>query len=371
MNRKHKKSRIIFLGPLPPPYMGPSIATEIILNSELKNDFDLIHLDTSDHRDLTTLGAIDFWNIYLAFKHYCILACLIITRWPDVVYIPLSQTTVGYLRDSGFILIAKILRRKVICHLRGGNIRNWFNSANPVTRWYVRCVHSLINGQIVLGETLRHLFSGIVQDQKIFVIPNGRNFENLNIKKQYNRKTTILYLATFDRTKGILDVLNSVPKVWNSCTNVEFVFAGNWHRPDLTKEIKCYVAENPSLPITFFAPVYGRKKFEILNNADVFVFPPNCPEGHPWVIVEAMAAGLPIISTDQGAIKESVVDGVNGFIVEKRNPTAIAEKIITLIENTRLRHEMGKASRKLYEEKFTEKHLVENFKTCFNAVIGE
>ena len=93
------------------------------------------------------------------------------------------------------------------------------------------------------------------------------------------------------------------------------------------------------------------------------------PEGHPWVIVEAMAAGLPIISTDQGAITESVVDGVNGFIVEKRNPTAIAEKIITLIDDTHLRHKMGKASRIFYEEKFTEKHLVENFKTCFYAVI--
>ena len=350
--------------------MGPSVATGIILNSELKNEFDLIHLDTSDHRKLTTLGAIDFWNIYLALKHYCILVCLIITRWPEVVYVPLSQTTIGYLRDSGFILIAKLLRRKVICHLRGGNFRNWFDSANPVTRGFVRCVHSLVDGQIVLGETLRHLFSGIVQDKKIFVIPNGRNFENLDIKNQANRRTTILYLSTFERTKGILDVLNAVPKVCNSCANVEFVFAGNWHRLDVTKEMKSYVTEHPSLPITFSAPAYGRKKFEILNSADVFVFPPYCPEGHPWVIVEAMAAGLPIISTDQGAISESVVDGMNGFIVEERNPTAIAEKIITLVENTHLRHKMGKASRMLYEKRFTEKHTVDNFKTCFYAVIG-
>lgn len=358
------------MGPIPPPYMGPSVATGIILNSELKNEFDLIHLDTSDHRKLTTLGAIDFWNIYLALKHYCILVCLIIARWPEVVYVPLSQTTVGYLRDSGFILIAKLLRRKVICHLRGGNFKNWFDSANSVTRWFVRRVHSFVDGQIVLGETLRYLFSGIMPDRKIFVIPNGRNFENLNIKNRSNRRTTILYLSTFERTKGILEVLNAVPKVHKSCANVEFVFAGSWHRLDVKKEIESYITDHPSLPITFLVPVYGKKKYEILNNSDIFVFPTYYPpEGHPWVIVEAMAAGLPIISTDQGAITESVVDSVNGFIVEKRNPTAIAEKIITLVDDTHLRHKMGKASRTFYEEKFTEKHLVENFKTCFYAVI--
>ena len=125
---KNKKT-IIFMSPTPPPYMGPTIATEIILNSRLKDEFDLIHLDTSDHRGLHTLGAIDFQNVHLAFKHYLRLGWLILTRWPDVVYAPISQTTRGYLRDAGFILIAKLLRIKVICHLRGGNFRNWYLSS--------------------------------------------------------------------------------------------------------------------------------------------------------------------------------------------------------------------------------------------------
>ena len=64
-----------------------------------------------------------------------------------------------------------------------------------------------------------------------------------------------------------------------------------------------------------------------------------------------------------------MVDGINGFIVEKRDPAEIARKIITLVNDTQLRQKMGKASRVLYEEKFTEKHLVENFKNCFYAVI--
>jgi len=58
-------------------------------------------------------------------------------------------------------------------------------------------------------------------------------------------------------------------------------------------------------------PVVGTQKFELLSSSDIFVFPTYYPpEGHPWVIVEALAAGLPIISTDQGAITESVFHGV-------------------------------------------------------------
>jgi len=58
------------MGALPPPYMGPTIATQIRLNSKLKDEFDFIHLDTSDHRDLKTLNKVDLWNFLLAFNHY-------------------------------------------------------------------------------------------------------------------------------------------------------------------------------------------------------------------------------------------------------------------------------------------------------------
>ena len=49
------KPKVLILGKLPPPYIGPAVAAKIILNSKLKDSFKLIHLDTSDHRDISTL----------------------------------------------------------------------------------------------------------------------------------------------------------------------------------------------------------------------------------------------------------------------------------------------------------------------------
>ncbi|PLW98391.1 MAG: hypothetical protein C0591_04515, partial [Marinilabiliales bacterium] len=118
-------------------------------------------------------------------------------------------------------------------------------------------------------------------------------------------------------------------------------------------------------------PLYGDEKLQQFSQADVFVFPPRAPEGHPLVLVEAMAAGLPIIATDQGAITESVIDRKNGFIVESGQPKQIANKMLWFMENAIERMEMGKQSRSFYESNFTEKNMIDNFKNCFQKLLSE
>jgi glycosyltransferase involved in cell wall biosynthesis len=353
--------------------MGPTLATEILLRSRLGEQFELIHLDTSDHRDLTKLGAIDFQNIYLALKHYWQLFWMIITRWPKLVYIPVSQATLGYLRDSVFILIALLFGRKVVCHLRGGNFRDWLESTSAPMRGYVRLVHSFVDGQIVLGERLRNLFEGILPPDRLFVVPNGRNFESFDRPVgQPRHRITVLYLANFMREKGVLDALYAIPEVIQACPNVVFRFAGNWMEPAVKQEFEEFMRLHPDLPIEVIGPVTGVAKHEVLRNADIFVFPSYYPpEGHPWVLVEAMAAGLPVISTDQGAIAEYVLSGVNGFIVEKHNSSQVAARIVLLASDARKREQMGRASRKLYEENLTETQLVDRMAYAFHKVLAD
>ena len=366
-----KKKNVIFLGKLPPPYIGPAVAAKIILNSSLKDEFNLIHLDMSDHRDINTLAKIDFTNFYLAFKQYFILAILIIKHKPALVYIPAGQTTVGYIRDAGFIVIAKFFRRKVLCHLRGGNFLNWYNSTSSLTRWIVRRVHSKVDGQIVLGNNLKGLFNWLLPDEKIFVIPNGGEYTFSHSKNGNTNGISVLFLGNFIGSKGILDVLKAAPIVCSAHPHVKFVFAGSWRDERTQNEFRQFMNDNPNLPVEIIGPVTGPEKFKLLSSVDIFAFPTFYHnEGHPWVIVEAMAAGLPIISTDHAAVPESVIDGYNGFLVKKRNPQHIAEKIITLIENKELRIKMGENSRKHYLEGFTEAKMIKRLSQAFCTVIN-
>jgi len=363
------KGKILFLGKLPPPYIGPAVASQAILNSRLKDYFALIHLDLSDHRDINTLGKFDVTNFYLAFRHYFRLVRLIIVHRPGLVYIPAGQTTVGYLRDSVFILIAKLFRRKVVCHLRGGNFKNWYDGASRLMKWWVRFVHRRVDGQIVLGQNLRGLFDWLLPAEKIFVVPNGGNYV-FPVETKTDRPVRVLFLGNFISSKGLIEVLKAAVILGEKAGEIRFLFAGSWRDPETRQEFEAILAANRHLQVDVLGPVVGQEKLRLLASAHIFVFPTDYPnEGHPWVIVEALAAGLPIISTARAAIPESVIAGKNGFLVEPKNPGQVAEKIDYLVSHPETRRQMGEESRKLYRENFTEEKMVERLRAAFQEIL--
>ena len=202
----------MILGKIPPPYMGPSIATQIILNSSLKDRFELLHIDTRVNTSLSTMGRFSFVKIFKSVSIWIKMFITILTKRPALVVIPISQSTTGYLKDLVFILIAKITFRKTLIHLRGSNFRNWLNASSVITRSLVTSSLKLNNGVIVLGNNLRQLFSGIFSEKNIYVCPNGGNYIIPESSGNSNH-VRILYLANLQPSKGIEDVLNAILKL--------------------------------------------------------------------------------------------------------------------------------------------------------------
>ncbi len=361
--------KVLILGPLPPPYMGPAVATEIILHSRLKSNFDLIHLNTNTHKTIATFGVWNWSRFQKNAKIYLKMLFLLVRYWPRIVLIPISQTTSGFIKDSIFVLISRLFRRKTILQLRGSNFKKWLSGSSELTCRYIGFILRRTQGMIVMGKKLTGLFADYYPPEKIFVVPNGANL-NIPFVKRRGKSLRILYLSNLQPSKGIDDVLDAIAICHRKHAEfgIELDVVGSWSDEE-TKGRCLKMAEETKLPIHFHPPSIGSDKNEYLANADLFVFPPREPEGHPWVIVEAMAAGLPIISTDQGAITESVIDGVNGFIVQARAPEVLAEKMIALITNPELRLRMATESRRLYKENFTEEKMVERLTHVFNQIM--
>jgi len=363
------QKKILVLGKLPPPYMGPSVAFEIIINSGLKNIYDLHYLDVKANESLLTLGKWNFKKVLINLRIYKRLLNMLSKIKPDLVLIPISQATLGFIKDSVFILLCRITGTKVMIQLRGSEIKKWIGRSSWLTKIYVKFILSLPSGVIVLGENLRYLFADYFSPERIFVVPNGSDY---NIAaKIYNDQppVKIVYLANLQPAKGIEDLIDAINIIKNDqIDSFQLDVVGLWRKKETENYCKRIVNEN-NLPVTFHGPGGGISKFKFLLDADIFVFAPRAPEGHPWVIIEAMAAGLPIISTDQGAIVESVIDQVNGFIVKEHSPSEIADKLRILIRHPELRISMGKKSREIYLEKFTEAIMVNNYKKAFDSVI--
>ena len=364
------KKRILFFGKLPPPYIGPAVATEIILNSKLKDKFHLIHFNISHHNNINELGKFNLKNIYITFIFYYRLIYTIIREKPDIVYIPSQQTTIAYIRDIPFWIIVKLFNKKLVCHLRGGYFKLWFNECSIIMKKIIKYSLKLIDAQIVLGENLKNMYKGLIPIDRIFVVPNSADYI-IPIKKEYNKQNIfkILFLANFIESKGVIDTIESYFKLpCHIKMKVEFIIAGSWVENTTKTKIKKILNKNPDAPFKIINHISGHNKLELFSDSDIFIFPSYYRnEGHPWVLVEAIACGLAVISTNHAAISQTVVDGYNGYLVEKQNASQIADRVNALVSNPTLLKTMKNNSLILYKNKFTEQNLVDNFTFVFNS----
>jgi len=371
------KANILVIGPTPPPYHGVSVVTELIVKS-LKNAdtrFSVIHLDTADRRGPSNIGKLDLWNVLLALYHGFYFLCLLAVKRPDVVYIPISQATLPFLRDCLFLIPARLLRKRVVVHLHGSYFREFYRSTSGLMRWVIRYALERTRRVIVLGKTLADLFKGIVPRDRLRVIPNGIEdyLKYCEYKGLKGNSYKILYLSTLSREKGVLDVLQAIPLVIAKVQNVKFIFVGEWFRDKDREEAMTLIKKLSIDPyVEFKGPIGPPHKYSFFQEADIFILPSYYDyEGQPLVILEAMCAGLPIITTNAGCIAETVVDGVNGFIVPKRDPKAIGQKILFLLEDSNLRKQIAQANREKFLKYYSSERFIEDLVKVFEEVIQE
>ncbi len=366
------KKKIIIAGPLPPPYFGVSNATKITLEG-LKEDFDILHLDTSDRREEFNFGKYDFHNIFLGLKS--LFDCTkLLSKNPDILYIPISQSYPAYYRDAGFILLGRFFGKKIILHLRGGYFRNFYENEKGIRKFILRNTISKADKIIVLGSMLRKIFKNIVSPDKIEVISNGVDTDTYypDYIKRPRDTFRICFISNFESSKGWRELLDCALMIKEDARNIkyEIVMAGKWRCTEEKLYAEDFIRNNGIEDVVRISDsISGREKVEFLQSSHLFVMPTSYKyEGQPWAIIEAMACGMPVISSPQGCIEETVIDGRNGFIIRHNNIKEMKSLIIRFIEDNSLTIKMGEESRKLAIERFSEKNFLKNLKELYNRV---
>lgn len=161
-------------------------------------------------------------------------------------------------------------------------------------------------------------------------------------------KTVFMFVGRIVRTKGVFDLVAALKKLDAPyLKRLAVWFAGDgedmW---DLQKET------TPSLPITFLGPVDHEAVAGLYARASVLVLP-SYQEGFPYVILEGMRAGLPIIATPVGAIGDLIENDNNGFIVPRKSPIKLAGAMRRIIDDPALATEMGERNRELFLKSFS------------------
>lgn len=113
--RIERADTVLIVGPTPPPAHGISVLTELLLQSGLKESFEVVHLDTADRRTLDNVGRFEIRNIALALYHGARFQWLLLSKQPALVYMPVSESRLGFVRDSLFLCPAGCLECLSYC----------------------------------------------------------------------------------------------------------------------------------------------------------------------------------------------------------------------------------------------------------------
>lgn len=363
---------VVIVGPTPPPYHGVAVATATVLDAGLGSGFRVHHLDLSDRRGIQHVDQPDVHDVVLFVGQWFRLLVLLVQTRPRLVYLSVSQSTVGFLRDSFLIWPSYLAGAKVVLHLHGGNFQAWYQDRGKAVRAYVRLVLNRVTRAIVLGEALRGAFAGLIDPRRIAVVPNGVAWSKERASARSTpkrRRFRVLYLGTVNRLKGALALLEAIPLVDRIRRDVEFVFAGPWSHPRDREEAESSVARwGIGGAVAFVGPVTGDDKRAWFESADLFVFPGIQQEGQPLVVIEAMAAGLPVLYTDRGCLRETVADAGLEVTAE---PAALAERILWLLDRPEELVRLGNAATNRYERFYTRDRFVEHMTHVFVDVLGE
>jgi len=373
------KKTILIVAPLPPPYHGMATATKMLCNSKVKDYFQLEIINTNSSV-LKQQWRFNLKRIGQILKSWGVFLCKLAKYRPHLVYLTIAQSKVGFLKDSFFVVLAKLFRRKTVVHFHGGLFELTYQQSNWLLQRLMAYLLDLNDVIIVLTDSLKSLTKGIIKEEKVWVIPNAvdRNlvmseretakiFQKL--KEQKKRVFTILYFSNLIMSKGYFDILKAACELKTS--DFKFLFVGSWPDQKERQEAENFVNNNHIAEIVSFIELaLGDTKKELFMNSDIFVLPTYYSiEGLPISLLEAMACGLPVITTRYRGIQDVVSEGQNGFFVPAQDPIAIAEKIKLLSLNPQLRLKIAKNNIEKINSNFTENIFANKFIAQFNTLL--
>ena len=357
--------KIILIGPTPPPMGGIARYCDDIMNSYLKNKYEIQFHDITipikyrpkaytkktNSNILIRDGIINvIKQIMFTIKNYQSFKNLIKNEEPTVVHI-ISCTGLGFWRNALFVSIAKKRNLKTIWHVVG-EIDVFWKSGGLIRRYFIAKYLNKSDLIIVQSDGLQKITQSMT-NTKVVTIYNGVSTNEFITKKGYASSESnivqIVSLGVLGKRKGYFDLIKIAEEFKNSkIANIKFRFIGGGEIEKFNSIIKSKGLENF---IRIEGQVSDKSKTEILRNSDIFVLA-TYAEGQPIALLEGLAAGLPVISTTVGSIPEIIKEN-NGLLFDPGDILALKDHIIELVNDVKRRHEIGKFNMKESIEKYS------------------
>lgn len=261
----------------------------------------------------------------------------------DIILINPSLTFKSFFRDSIFAFLIKLRNRKLIVFWHGweDNVEEKIKDSFLLSTLF-KISFGKADGIIVLGRIFQNKILDLYSNKKgkFLLFQNVANFKYIKEKpfsqgRKINKDINILFMSRIEKNKGALESIKILEILQMELTNqnVYLTIAGAGSE---LENIKNYLKQSKIKNITLTGHVEGEIKHDLFTKNDFFLFPSSYGEGLPLVILEAMAYGLPIITSPIGGIPDLIQNGTNGYLIEPWKFTDYVKNISLMISDEKL-----------------------------------
>lgn len=353
---KHKK--ILMMGPSIHSLGGVSSVVNGYIQAGLFDRWPIVYLDThvegSKAKKLVT-----------AFSALRKLLSMLLMGEVALLHVHTSDR-VSFWRKFIYIIFVFMAGRPVVFHMHAGTFLLFYRDrCGRLAKWLVRFVLDRAAYVVALSSQWKANLLSIVPSANVVCIYNSITLPpEHDVLPQQERHRVLLFLGRLGQGKGTYDLLEAVARIRHLFPDIELRCGGDGELEAVVERAKeLHIGEN----IKILGWVKDEQKQRHLDEAAVYVLP-SYYEGLPMGVLEAMAAGVPVITTTVGGIPDVIETGVDGILIEPGDVDALACAIESLLANPDLRSEMGMAGKHKILECFTAEKVLPQLEQIYRGL---
>jgi glycosyltransferase involved in cell wall biosynthesis len=321
----------------------------------------------------TRLSAFNLLNLLFLVRDYLLWVGRLLRHRPDIAHYPVTSYW-NLEKSLLFLRTARFLGAKGVGHLHGGAFIDFWTGLGSSRKSRSQRVLHTLDAFVVLSDgwkTKIHEEVGIDQN-RLHVVHNPLDleFEREALLMPAGRSgETILSVGVMGKLKGLFDLLEAA-RISAETTGFRLVLAGPEREPHAVRDARERIEEHQLADrIQLEGGVWGDEKTALFGGAALFVLP-SYFENLPMVILEAAAAGLPIVTTPVGALPEFFVHDESVLFIQPGDVQGLANSLVELMENPARREKLGTAARNVYLESFSRERIMHSLDRVYKNVLG-
>jgi glycosyltransferase involved in cell wall biosynthesis len=363
------------LGPFPPTVGGIVYSIQNLLHSPLSRHYQFECLHTYSQKG----GSPEYQNegvptkIFRLFFDFLSFPLFMMKRRPDFIHIHTSFGKWSFWRDSVYLLFSRLFRKRVLLQIHGGTL-NEFLQRHPHLSGLVIRMLKLASIIVVLSDQQFAPFREIGLNGKVRRIPNMFNSKMMpdihRVQQPFrmpeNHRIVLMVAPHLFKEKGVYEFVHAADWILRRYTRVVFVIVGSGGEE---KNLKTLCGRKDlTAKIRFLGNLSHPDVLSLMTVSDIFVLP-SWSEGFPMVVLEAMAAGLPVISTNVGALPEIINDGVQGYLVNPHDVESLRQRISRLLDHPSEMRQMGRGNIAEVKKRYDINSVYRSYDECYQELM--